>query len=194
MKLKHCVLTSVDRDDLADGGASAWAETIRAIKALNPHITIEALIPDFNADPALIGKVVASGPDVISHNLETVRRLTPLVRSRARYETSLRVIRFIAGSGKVAKSGIMAGLGETEKEVLETMDDLLAAGCQVFTIGQYLQPTHRHTPVAEYVTPEQFEKYQRAGLARGFRFVESSPLVRSSYQAEKHVGKFNAKS
>jgi lipoic acid synthetase len=187
MQLRHCVLTSVDRDDLEDGGAAIWAETIQAVRKMNPGTTIEALIPDFNGNPELIARVAGSGPNVISHNLETVRRLTPLVRSRARYETSLGVIRTIADSGVVAKSGIMAGLGESVKEVLETMDDLLVAGCQVFTIGQYLQPTHKHMPVAEYITPERFEEYRIAGLEKGFRFVESSPLVRSSYQAEKHV-------
>lgn len=189
MKLRHAVITSVDRDDLPDGGAGAWAKTIRAIKQLNPETTFEALIPDFDGRPELVGQVIESSPEVISHNLETVRHLTPLVRSRARYDTSLQVIRFIADSGIVAKSGIMAGLGETEEEVLETMDDLLAAGCSVFTIGQYLQPSHKHLPVARYITPERFEKYRLIGLEKGFRFVESHPLVRSSYRAEDHVGR-----
>jgi len=189
MKLKHCVITSVDRDELPDKGANAWAETVKAIKKLNPGTTIEALIPDFDGQFELICKVIDAAPEVISHNLETVRRITPLVRSRAGYDTSLKVIRHISESGLVAKSGIMAGLGETEEEVFQTMDDLLHAGCHVFTIGQYLQPTRKHYPVAEYITPEQFEKYRRVGLDKGFRFVESSPLVRSSYKAEKHVVK-----
>lgn len=185
--LKHCVITSVTRDDLADGGAEFWATTIRKIKELNPGTTIETLIPDFNADPELIGKVIAAGPEVISHNLETVRRLTPKVRSTARYDRSLNVISVIAGSGIVPKSGIMVGLGETEDEVLETMDDLRVAGCKVLTIGQYLQPDSNLLPVKAYISPETFEMYRREGLKRGFSYVESSPLVRSSYHAEKHV-------
>jgi lipoic acid synthetase len=187
MGLKHCVITSVDRDDLPDLGAGHWAETIRAVKAVNPHTTIETLIPDFQGKPELIQKVIDAGPEVISHNLETVRRLTPQVRSAAKYDRSLQVLRQIAASGITAKSGIMAGLGETEAEVLETMDDLLAAGCTVMTIGQYLQPTRDHLPVADYVHPGVFEKWEKIGLEKGFRFVESKPLVRSSYHAEKHV-------
>jgi lipoic acid synthetase len=191
MGLQHCVITSVDRDDLRDGGAGAWAKTILAIKEINPDTTIEALIPDFDGKTERIQQVIQSGPEVISHNLETVRRLTPLVRSRAKYDVSLKVIRTIAAEGVLAKSGIMAGLGESEQEVADTMDDLLAAGCSVFTIGQYLQPTRKHLPVAEYLTPEQFEKYRIMGLQKGFRFIESNPLVRSSFHAEKHVvGKF----
>lgn len=188
MGLKHCVITSVDRDDLPDGGASVWASTIRAVKESNPGTTIEALIPDFDGKAEWILMVIESGPEVISHNLETVRRLTPLVRSRAQYDVSLQVIRIISASGIVAKSGIMTGLGETEQEVAETMDDLLRAGCSVFTIGQYLQPTRKHLPVAEYVSPERFERYRDLGLQKGFRFVESHPLVRSSFHAERHVG------
>ncbi|MBP6977565.1 MAG: lipoyl synthase [Bacteroidales bacterium] len=187
MNLSHCVVTSVDRDDLPDGGAAAWAATIRAIKEVNPGITIEALIPDFDGEHGRIRQVIDSRPEVISHNLETVRRLTPLIRSRARYDVSLNVIQTIAESGIVAKSGIMAGLGETAEEVAETMDDLIAAGCTVLTIGQYLQPTRRHIPVAAYISPEQFANYRILGLQKGFSFVESSPLVRSSFQAEKHV-------
>lgn len=187
MKLKHCVITSVDRDDLPDGGAAHWAETIRAVKALNPKTTIEALIPDFMGKSELIEQVIDARPEVISHNLETVRRLTPQVRSAAKYDRSLDVIRQIAGSGITAKSGIMVGLGETEEEVLQTMDDLLAFGCQVMTIGQYLQPTKEHLPVAEYIHPDRFAEWKEIGLKKGFRFVESTPLVRSSYQAEKHV-------
>jgi lipoic acid synthetase len=187
MDLRHCVITSVDRDDLPDGGAGAWARTIRTVKESNPGTTIEALIPDFDGKAERILRVIESGPEVISHNLETVRRLTPLVRSRAQYDVSLSVIRTIADSGAVVKSGIMAGLGETEQEVAEAMDDLLEAGCTVFTIGQYLQPTRKHLPVTEYLAPEQFEKYREMGLQKGFRFVESSPLVRSSFQAERHI-------
>lgn len=188
MGLKHCVLTSVDRDDLPDGGASFWAETVRRIKERTPHVTLETLIPDFDARAESIQKVIDARPEIISHNMETVRRLTPLVRSRAKYDVSLKTLEIIAASGTVkAKSGIMLGLGETEAEVLQTMDDLLATGCKVMTIGQYLQPTRNHLPVQEFVTPEQFKKYEEIGLQKGFRFVESGPLVRSSYRAEKHV-------
>ena len=187
MKLKHCVLTSVDRDDLPDGGSGIWAETIKAIKKVSPNTTIEALIPDFQGKPEDIIKVINSAPEVISHNLETVERITPEIRSVANYRRSLEVIKLISNSGIKSKSGIMAGLGETEDEVYHTMDDLLIAGCKVFTIGQYLQPTSNHLPVVEFVTPETFEKYKQTGLQKGFKFVESSPLVRSSYHAEKHV-------
>lgn len=187
MGLRHCVITSVDRDDLEDQGAGIWADTIREVKRLNPETRVEVLIPDFRGDAALIAQVVAAGPDVVSHNLETVERLTPLIRSVARYRRSLEVIAIIAASGKVPKSGIMLGLGETRDEVLQTMDDLLEAGCRVLTIGQYLAPTRDHLPVAEYFPPEVFEELRMAGLARGFSFVESSPLVRSSYHAEDHV-------
>lgn len=188
MRLKHCVITSVDRDDLDDGGAQFWALTIKRIKEKNPRVTIETLIPDFDANQNAIQKVIDAAPNIISHNLETVRRLTPLIRSRAKYDVSLKTIETIANSGITkAKSGIMVGLGESEEEVLQTMDDLLSVGCKVFTIGQYLQPTRQHLPVVEYVTPQQFEKYRQIGLRKGFEFVESAPLVRSSYHAEKHV-------
>ncbi len=187
MKLKHVVLTSVDRDDMEDGGAAIWALTIRKIKELCPDTTIETLIPDFDGREALIQQVIDAGPEVVSHNLETVRRITPWTRSRAKYDRSLGVLRYIAGTGVVAKSGIMVGLGETPEEVFALMDDLLEAGVSVLTIGQYLQPTKKHLPVTEFVTPEQFKTYERVGLEKGFRFVESSPLVRSSYHAEKHV-------
>jgi len=189
MGLKHVVLTSVDRDDLKDGGAAIWALTIRKIKELNPETTMETLIPDFDGREELIQQVIDAGPEVISHNLETVRRITPWTRSRAKYDRSLKVLKYIADSGTITKSGIMAGLGETPEEVYELMDDLLAAGVSVLTIGQYLQPTKKHLPVKEYVSPEQFKEYERVGLEKGFRFVESSPLVRSSYHAEKHVVK-----
>lgn len=187
MKLSHAVVTSVDRDDLPDLGASHWAQTIREIRRLNPDTTLEVLIPDFQGRGELVEQVIEARPDIISHNMETVRRLSPLVRSAARYDRSLDVIRQIAASGITAKSGIMVGLGETPAEVEEVMDDLRAAGCQIMTIGQYLQPSHRHYPVAEYVTPAQFKRYEETGLAKGFTQVESGPLVRSSYHAEKSL-------
>ena len=187
MKLSHAVITSVDRDDLPDLGAAHWACTIREIKRLNPETTIEVLIPDFQGRKELVSQVIEAQPEIISHNMETVKRITPLVRSAARYETSLEVIRQIADSGITAKSGIMVGLGETPEEVEELMDVLHRAGCQILTIGQYLQPSHKHYPVAEYVTPAQFASYKETGLAKGFDQVESAPLVRSSYHAEKQV-------
>lgn len=187
MKLSHAVVTSVDRDDLPDLGAAHWAQTIREIRRLNPETTIEVLIPDFQGRKELVEQVIEARPDIISHNMETVRRISPLVRSAARYDTSLEVIRQIAASGITAKSGIMVGLGETPAEIEELMDDLRAAGCQIMTIGQYLQPSHRHYPVAAYVTPEQFKRYEETGLAKGFTQVESGPLVRSSYHAEKSL-------
>ena len=189
MKLSHAVVTSVDRDDLPDLGAGHWARTITEIKRLNPDTTIEVLIPDFQGRMELVDKIITANPEIISHNMETVRRISPLVRSAADYETSLQVIRRIAESGITAKSGIMVGLGETPSEVEELMDDLLATGCSILTIGQYLQPTRRHYPVEEYVTPEQFAQYKQTGLEKGFEQVESAPLVRSSYHAEKHIKK-----
>ncbi len=187
LKLKHCVLTSVDRDDLPDKGAGIWHETVREIKLQNPQTTIETLIPDFDGDMQPVQKVIDAKPEVISHNLETVRRLTPQIRSRAKYDTSLSVIKYLSENGVISKSGIMVGLGETFDEVVETMDDLRAAGCRVFTIGQYLQPTPKHIEVQEYIHPDIFKKWEEIGLKKGFDFVESSPLVRSSYHAEKHV-------
>ncbi len=187
MQLQHAVITSVDRDDLPDLGAAHWAATIQTIKTENPNTTLETLIPDFQGRKELIDQLIAAQPEIISHNMETVRRLTPTVRSAAKYDVSLAVIRQIASSGLVAKSGIMVGLGETPEEVLETMDDLLEAGCSVLTIGQYLQPSHKNIKVTTYVTPEQFEEYRLIGLQKGFREVESAPLVRSSYHAEKHI-------
>jgi lipoic acid synthetase len=189
MKVKHAVLTSVDRDDLPDKGSGFWADTVLVLKQELPELTMETLIPDFDAIPEFVQKVIDARPEVISHNLETVRRLTPLIRSRAKYDRSLEVIRMIADSGLVSKSGIMLGLGETEQEVLETMDDLRTVGCEVMTIGQYLQPTMEHMPVEEYIRPEKFEEYRNIGLEKGFSHVESSPLVRSSYHAEKHITK-----
>ena len=189
MKLSHAVVTSVDRDDLPDLGAGHWARTITEIKRINPDTTIEVLIPDFQGRMELVDKIITANPEIISHNMETVRRISPLVRSAADYETSLQVIRRIAESGITAKSGIMVGLGETPSEVEELMDDLLATGCSILTIGQYLQPTRRHYPVEEYVTPEQFAQYKQTGLEKGFEQVESAPLVRSSYHSEKHIKK-----
>lgn len=188
MKLNHAVITSVDRDDLPDYGAAHWVRTIQEIKKLNPQTTIEVLIPDFRGREAFVQLVIDTKPDIISHNMETVRRLTPEVRSVATYDTSLRVLKQIADNGMTAKSGIMVGLGETPEEVEELMDDLLRIGCQVLTIGQYLQPTRKHYPVKEYITPEQFKKYHEIGMAKGFKAVESAPLVRSSYHAERHIG------
>ncbi len=186
MGIKHAVITSVDRDDLEDGGAGIWAETIQKIKKRN-HITVEGLIPDFDGNRNLIDKVIMAKPEVISHNLETVRRLTPQIRSRAEYDKSLRVLQHIASSGIIAKSGIMLGLGEKEQEIFETMDDLLSVGCKILTLGQYLQPGPDNHPVIKFIEPEKFKYYEKIGLEKGFQFVESSPLVRSSYHAEKHV-------
>jgi lipoic acid synthetase len=187
LNLKHCVITSVARDDLADGGAAFWVETIRQVKKLNPNTTMEVLIPDFQGRTDLIQQIIDEKPEVISHNLETVRRLTPRIRSMATYKRSLQVLKYISSSGIIAKSGIMLGIGEMEREVFKAMDDLYEAGVKVLTIGQYLQPSSYHYDVQEYITPEQFKKYKQAGLERGFKFVESSPLVRSSYHAERHV-------
>ncbi len=187
MGLKHVVITSVDRDDLPDGGAGHWAKTIREIKTVNPQTTVEVLIPDFDGNAGLVALVAAAQPEIISHNLETVERLTPQVRSRAKYRTSLEVVSEIGLSGAVSKSGIMVGLGETFEEVLQCMDDLRKANCEILTIGQYLQPTKKHLEVVEYVHPDQFNAFRIEGLARGFRIVESAPLVRSSYHAENHV-------
>ena len=192
MKLSHAVITSVDRDDLPDLGAAHWAQTIREIKRLNPETTTEVLIPDFQGRKELVDQVIKACPEIISHNMETVKRISPQVRSAANYHTSQEVIRQIAESGITAKSGIMVGLGETPAEVEELMDDLISVGCKILTIGQYLQPTHKHFPVAAYITPEQFAVYKETGLKKGFEQVESAPLVRSSYHAEKHI-RFNNK-
>lgn len=187
LELKHCVLTSVTRDDLPDGGARFWATTIKMVKLRNPDTTMEVLIPDFNGEPDLVQQVIEAKPEVISHNLETVKRLTPTVRNNAYYERSLQVIRIIADSGIVSKSGIMLGLGERQEEVEQSMRDLRDAGCKVLTIGQYLQPASHLKKVEEFVDPEVFEHYRKLGLELGFSHVESHPLVRSSYHAEKHV-------
>ncbi len=186
MGLKHCVLTSVDRDDLDDQGAGIWHRTICEVKRANPGIKIEVLIPDFRGKEELIQQVIDARPEVISHNLETVERLTPFIRHASKYRRSLDVIKYI-GHHTIAKSGIMLGLGETHGEILQTMDDLLEAGCKVMTIGQYLAPTAKHMPVVDYITPGKFYEYAKIGREKGFKFVESSPLVRSSYRAEEHV-------
>ena len=187
LKLKHIVITSVDRDDLPDFGASHWAETIRQIHNQCKGVTMETLIPDFQGKKDLIDIVINERPDIISHNLETVRRLTPDVRCKATYDCSLGVLKHVADAGIRSKSGIMLGLGETENEVLETMDDLLAVNCRIMTIGQYLQPTENHYTVQEYIHPDVFAQYAVIGEQKGFRHIESAPLVRSSYHAEKHI-------
>lgn len=187
LKLKHVVLTSVDRDDLEDLGAGHWVRVIEAVKRMNEGVTMEVLIPDFQGRKELIRQVIDARPEVISHNLETVRRLTPSIRSRATYETSLEVVRQVAEAGVISKSGIMLGLGETREEILQTMDDLRSVGCRVMTIGQYLQPTAANVEVREYVTPQVFDEYRQLGLEKGFAHVESGPLVRSSYHAERHI-------
>ncbi|MFW5725604.1 MAG: lipoyl synthase [Bacteroidota bacterium] len=187
MKLRHCVITSVDRDDLPDGGAQFWADTIVEVRKQNPNTTIEVLLPDFMGNWDALDKVLQTRPDITAHNLETVRRLTPLVRSAARYDRSLEVVSRISKAGLRSKSGIMAGLGETTDEVLQTMDDLRKADCQVLTIGQYLQPTKSHLPVEQYIHPDIFAHYRQEGLSRGFMVVESNPLVRSSYHAENQI-------
>lgn len=187
MKLNHVVITSVDRDDLPDLGAQHWVNTINEIKRLNPKTTIEVLIPDFQGKPQLIDLIIKAKPNIISHNMETVPRLSPLIRSAAKHDTSIAVIKQIAASGLQSKSGIMVGLGETEEEVQAVMDELVAVNCQIFTIGQYLQPSRKHYPVQDYITPQQFEKYKQIGLNKGFEIVESAPLVRSSYKAESHI-------
>jgi len=186
MQLRHCVITSVDRDDLADKGASFWAETIRTIRTKNPHTLIEVLTPDFDNVEKYLNTVFDAKPDIFSHNIETVKRLSDQVRSRAKYELSLDVLRKSASCGLITKSGIMVGLGETEAEVKECLQDIKNVGCQMLTIGQYLQPTKLNLAVAEYITPEQFEKYRLYGLKIGFESVESAPLVRSSFMAERN--------
>lgn len=187
MQLKHAVVTSVTRDDLPDGGAQHWGECVRRIREVNPETTIEVLIPDFEGRHADIDTALAFRPDVVAHNLETVERLTPQVRAKATYRRSLDVLRYVASLGFRTKTGIMVGLGETSDEVAALMDDALEAGCSVITIGQYLQPSKQNVPVVEYVTPEQFAAYREMALAKGFKFAESAPLVRSSYHAERHV-------
>ena len=188
MNIKHAVITSVDRDDIKDMGSIMWAETVKAIRRMNPEITLETLIPDFQGVTRNIDRIIAVNPEVVSHNMETVKRLTREVRIQAKYERSLEVLRYLKTQGiKRTKSGIMLGLGEKEEEVLKTLKDLRNVGLDIVTIGQYLQPSKRHLPVKEFITPEQFKKYETIGLEMGFRHVESGALVRSSYKAQKHL-------
>jgi lipoyl synthase len=185
MQLKHCVLTSVDRDDLPDGGARHWAQTVKAIRKLSPGTSIETLIPDFNGNKQNILEIISSAPEIISHNLETVKRLTKQVRKHAKYEVSLRVLKIISDAGIIAKSGIMLGLGETENEILQVMDDLVINGCKIFTLGQYLQPGKNNITVKKYILPSEFERYREIALKKGFIYAECGPLVRSSYKSEE---------
>ena len=187
MKVKHAVITSVDRDDLQDGGSEIWEATVKAVRKHSPGTTLETLIPDFGGKWENLQRIIDVAPEIVSHNLETVRRLTKEVRIQAKYNRSLEVLRRLKESGMRTKSGIMLGLGETEEEVIEAMDDLRSVGVDVLTLGQYLQPTTEHIAVHEFITPDKFEEYKQIGLKKGFRFVESSPLVRSSYHAEKHL-------
>lgn len=188
MKIKHAVITSVDRDDIKDGGSIIWAETVKAVRRMNPTTTLETLIPDFQGMTRNIDRIVEVAPEVVSHNMETVKRLTREVRIQAKYERSLEVLRYLKEQGiNRTKSGIMLGLGETEEEVIQTMHDIRNANVDIITIGQYLQPSKKHLPVKEFITPEQFEKYERIGKELGFIHVESGALVRSSYHAEKHI-------
>jgi lipoic acid synthetase len=187
MKVKHCVITSVDRDDLPDGGSEIWAATIRAIRKKSPETTLETLIPDFAGNWENLQRIIDVAPEVVSHNLETVRRLTKQVRIQAKYDRSLEVLLRLKKAGMTTKSGIMLGLGETHEEILETIDDLSSVGTDILTMGQYLQPTPRHLPVHNFITPTQFEEYKDVAQGKGFRYVESGPLVRSSYHAEKHL-------
>jgi lipoic acid synthetase len=187
MKVKHAVITSVDRDDLQDGGMSIWIETINEIRKENPTTTMETLIPDFKGRLEDIQLIIDVSPEVVSHNMETVKRLTKKVRIQAKYDRSLAALRYLSKAGMKTKSGVMLGLGETEQEVIETMHDLRAVGVSILTLGQYLQPSRKHLPVVEFISPKQFDKYKEIGLSLGFQYVESSPLVRSSYHAEKHI-------
>jgi lipoic acid synthetase len=187
MNLKHCVITSVNRDELADKGSRVWADTIKQIKRVNPNTTIETLIPDFKANWEALEIVLNEKPEVVSHNMETVKRLYRLVRPQAKYERSLEQIKRTKDHGRRTKSGIMVGLGETEEEVFEIMDDLINHGCDVMTIGQYLQPTKMHLEVKAFIHPDKFKMYHEVGMQKGFKIVESGPMVRSSYHAEKHI-------
>ncbi len=187
MNVRHCVITSVDRDDLADGGSTLWVETIRAVREQSPLTTMETLIPDFKGVWENLERLLNEKPEVVSHNLETVRRLTKEIRIQAKYDRSLEVLKRVRASGLRTKSGIMLGLGETEQEIYEAMDDLLESGVQILTLGQYLQPSKKHHEVIEFIHPDQFSLYKEVGLTKGFRYVESGPMVRSSYHAEKHL-------
>lgn len=187
MKVKHAVITSVDRDELPDGGSLIWNNTIKAVKALNPATTLETLIPDFKGIKEDIQRIIAASPEVVSHNIETVERLTRQVRIQAKYWRSMEVIRILKEGGMRTKSGIMLGLGEKKDEVIQTLKDLQANGCDVVTIGQYLQPTKKHLSVHRFVHPDEFAEYREIGYGLGFDYVESGPLVRSSYHSERHV-------
>ena len=188
MKIKHAVLTSVDRDDLADGGSIIWAETVRAIRRISPETTMETLIPDFKGELHNVDRIIEANPEIVSHNMETVRRLTRKVRIQAQFDRSLMLLKYLKEQGiRRTKSGIMLGLGETKEEVIEAMRELREADVDIITLGQYLQPTKRHLPVVEFITPEVFKELEEIGLEMGFKFVESGPLVRSSYHAEKHI-------
>lgn len=187
MKLKHAVITSVDRDDLNDKGAEHWANCINEIRKINPQTTLETLIPDFDAIPELLDIIIKVKPEIVSHNIETVKRITPEVRSRAKYDTSMDVIKYLSDNGIRTKSGLMLGLGETKDEIIECMKDLVNSGCEILTLGQYLQPTRQHLPVDKYYTPEEFEELKQEGFKAGFDQVESAPLVRSSYHADQQV-------
>ena len=187
MQVKHCVLTSVNRDELKDGGAKIWAATVKAIRETSPGTTMETLIPDFKGNTESIDAIIEAAPEVVSHNMETVPRLYRKVRPQAKYDRSLQVIQRLHQGGIRTKSGVMVGLGETPQEVEQVMDDLRSHGCDVLTVGQYLQPTRNHLEVMEWITPSQFKEYETMALSKGFMFVESGPLVRSSYHAEKHV-------
>ncbi|MFT7155946.1 MAG: lipoic acid synthetase [Parvicella sp.] len=187
MEVKHAVITSVDRDDLPDGGSEIWASTVRAIRRQSPATTMETLIPDFMGKWDNLQRIIDVAPEIVSHNLETVRRLTKEVRIQAKYDRSLEVLLRLKQGGMRTKSGVMLGLGETEEEILETMDDLRSVKVDILTLGQYLQPTPNHLAVEEFITPEKFAEYKEIGMKKGFKYVESGPLVRSSYHAEKHM-------
>ena len=187
MKVKHAVLTSVDRDDLMDGGSKIWVETVENIRKVSPTTTLETLIPDFAGKWDNLQRIIDVSPEIVSHNLETVRRLTKAVRIQAKYDRSLELLFRLKKGGMKTKSGVMLGLGESEEEVIETMEDLRNVNVDILTLGQYLQPTPKHLPVSDFITPESFLKYKELGLKMGFRYVESGPLVRSSYRAEKHL-------
>jgi lipoyl synthase len=190
MGVKHAVITSVDRDDLKDGGSGIWVQTVKAVRHQSPGTTMETLIPDFAGKWENLQQIIDVAPEIVSHNLETVRRLTKQVRIQAKYDRSLEVLFRLKKGGMRTKSGVMLGLGETKEEVIETMEDLRSVSVDILTLGQYLQPTPKHLPVVEFITPEAFDEYRELGLKMGFRYVESGPLVRSSYHAEKHIFDF----
>lgn len=187
MKVKHAVITSVDRDDLKDGGSEIWVNTVKAIRRQSPSTTLETLIPDFAGNWKNLQNIIEIAPEIVSHNIETVRRLTKTIRVQAKYNRSLELLLRLKQGGMKTKSGLMLGLGETHDEILETLQDLRSVNVDIVTLGQYLQPTPKHSPVEEFITPDQFEMYKNYGLELGFKYVESGPLVRSSYHAEKHL-------